>query len=180
MRLYQSVVFAFSRHDQVSYIDETNINSTTYLNIKPRNRSQNVLQMNIYPLYTLAGCPLTPSPVTLNKEPVRGKSSLQQVTKSSSKLLPPKQHDVILCAGIVIVLICFPVNIKTKNLKKKTLINIITGRTDGNEVAIFIFKYWDWNVIILVISKTSYGKCHNTSHLYLRETNMRNFDPVVI
>ena len=54
-----------------------------------------------------ADLPLKPSPVTLNTDPASGVSAFSSsvincvahVTYSSSKFLPPQQHDVILLAG---------------------------------------------------------------------------------
>lgn len=65
-----------------------------------------------YPVYMWQGKPFTPSPVTLNTDPVSGNfsasSSTQHVTYNSSFFVPPKQQDVIRFAGISTVLICFP------------------------------------------------------------------------
>ena len=73
---------------------------------------------NRHPLYTYAGIPLNPKPVTLNTDPASGVASfsvsdipcLAQVTKSSSRFLPPQQQEVVLLAGIRTVCSSLPAN----------------------------------------------------------------------
>lgn len=69
-----------------------------------------------YPSYTFAGRPRTPKPVTRKTDPVIGYFSLSSfvdpctphVTYSSSKFFPPKQHEVVLLAGMSTVFNCLP------------------------------------------------------------------------